>query len=401
MKRSLLAVPVLYLAATACAAESSPGPELRVNAQSIAGGESDSETKHVLGMFSFSGHGGGMCTGTLIAPNLVLTARHCIAPPLKPRDYVICGDSGFADPYPGYNIVVTHDMKMSQGSNNWRRGADVRVPSQGNDTCGFDIALVILAEPVDDITPAVPRIDTPVETGEAYTAIGYGNTGTQNSGGSRMSLGGLQVQCTPGNCPIYHQVQSTEWLGQTGVCQGDSGGPAIDKDGKVIGVVSRGSGQCNSPTYGSVWAWKDFIMETALEAATLGGYEPPFWAVSGVSDDPNPEPPVKQPKPTAGPDAQGTICGEGIPCPSGYACFAPGGGENPYCAADCGAGADCASGLECLADLNICAAPLAAEADAESNGGCSVSLSSENGPVRPVPWLVGLGLALLALRRRR
>ncbi|HMR74054.1 MAG TPA: trypsin-like serine protease [Polyangiaceae bacterium] len=401
MIRPLLAVPVLCVAVAACGAESTPDAEFRVNAQAIAGGVVDTENTHVLGISSWSEHGGGLCTGTLIAPNLVLTARHCVSPSLNENEFVVCGQSGFGEPYSGNALRFTQDVKISYKSKNWRLGTTVRVPKEGNDTCGFDVALVILDKPMAGVTPAVPRIDVEPQVGELYTAIGYGTTDT-GGGGQRMLLDGLQVQCTSGNCPYYTQVQSTEWQGQTGVCQGDSGGPAVDQDGKIIGVVSRGQGKCSSPTYGSVWAWKDFIMETALEAAATGGYEPPFWALSGVSDDPNPPPPVTEPEPTGpkGPDIQGGPCGVGRGCGSDYACYDPGGGGTAYCAAFCEATTDCGQDLVCSADLGVCLAPVAAAAESEQGGGCSVTLSSENGPVRPVPWLVGLALVLLRRRRR-
>ena len=400
MKRSLLVLATAF-ALFGCSAPDVGDGRVRVNSQPIAGGKADTEHEFVLGMFSQQGQGGGMCTGTLIAPNLVLTARHCVAPSLNSKDYVVCGQSGFGTPYQGNNVYVNPDNQLSQKSKNWAQGAEVRVPTEGNDTCGYDVALVILAKPMD-ITPAVPRIDKEVVIGESYAAVGYGSTGLPWGGGSRQILDGLAVQCLPGYCPAYSQVQATEWGGETGVCQGDSGGPALDKDDKVIGVVSRGIQGCDRPTYGAVYAWREWIMNTALDAAKEGGYEPPFWAVTGKSDpDPalTPEPKPKQP--TAPEDAQGRACSATQGCPSGYACYTAGDPEDAFCAAQCSQDQGCGVGESCNSH-GVCTAPplpIAAADDSESSGGCSLA----GGPVRPVPWVIGLALVGLAFggRRRR
>ncbi|MEZ4463488.1 MAG: trypsin-like serine protease [bacterium] len=40
----------------------------------------------------------GICSGSLIAPNLVMTAQHCVAEIRSPQ--VICGQSAFGNLYP-------------------------------------------------------------------------------------------------------------------------------------------------------------------------------------------------------------------------------------------------------------------------------------------------------------
>ena len=61
------------------------------------------------------------------------------------------------------------------------------------------------------------------------------------------------------------------------ICSGDSGGPALDERGRVFGVASRGDPGCEIAVYGDVSSWGPFIVDTALEAADLGGYVAPEW----------------------------------------------------------------------------------------------------------------------------
>jgi MYXO-CTERM domain-containing protein len=390
---------VLLLAtfgAPACA--SAADEPVARQSQAIAGGTADVSHQDVFLLARESKNSGALCTATLIAPNLLLTARHCVSPGTG-DDRVLCGESVLGDPYPPSAFFATNDAQPHNESP-FFTATDVRVPVQGTDTCGYDVALIILAQnvPSDISVPAVPRIDREVEPGELYTAVGYGLNEDGDPNGVRMERVGLSVACQPGSCG--DGVESTEFRGDTGICSGDSGGPALDADGKVVGVVSRGGPNCDTPVYGTVTAWRDFIIATATDAAALGGYEPPFWVTTKSSD-----PPVSV-TPGAGGASEmptgksaGEACGSTADCQSDLVCYAGSGAKGGICTKTCKETSECGDGMACqnAGAVSVCVAPTG---HADDSKGCTVSAASAPTSLGAL-WLAALGAALSLRRRRR
>ena len=283
---TLGAVITTTLLAGACVPEGdAPGyDEHRVHRQEIKGGQIDNDTRAIVGVFAISGRSGGTCSGTLIAPNLVLTAQHCIAQ--VSSSYVQCGRSGFGSTFSPSNILITTQTYMPQNPRSYYPGAEVHIPPGGRDMCGFDIALVILRNnvPPTEATPIPPRLTEPPVRGELYSAHGYGHIGDGTGSGVRRRINGRRVQCEGADCPSYTSVQGTEFLGTDGTCQGDSGGGAIDGQGRVIGALSRGPDGCVASIYSSPARWSDWMREVGAKAAQVGKYPAPQWVVEGTVD---------------------------------------------------------------------------------------------------------------------
>ncbi len=273
---------ILVLAFTGCIPESDV--QYATARQEIKGGQVENNQTAVVGILAQLQGGTGICSGTLIAPNLVLTAQHCVAE--LNSQFVNCGSTPFGNKHDASAMYVTTQTQMSNDPSNYTRVSQILIPPGGNDTCGFDIALLVLTQniPSSNATPIVPRVDSAPVAGESYTAVGYGHIGDETGAGTRRSLGGRTVQCNGDQCPFDAQTTASEFEGSDGTCQGDSGGAPIDSKGRVIGALSRGPAQCAGSVYSSVYAWRDWLREQGAMAAQAGSYTPHAWVTAGVTE---------------------------------------------------------------------------------------------------------------------
>lgn len=314
--------------------------------QAIAGGVNDTTHTNVVGIAIVRSAGIGSCTGSLIAPDLVLTARHCVSP--VAGEGILCSNAtlgGVAraasttqDTYPAASFYVTTEATISQLAR-FTGVAEVIVPadSTGEPFCGLDIALLRLTTPITNVGLVRPRLDVAPRMSEVFTASGYGSTnGAGEGAGRRRMRDGLLVQhvgmaVTRG----VTVIDEREWLADTGTCRGDSGGPALDSLGEVFGVLSRGaSNACESPIYTRVDLYADWLRAQAAQAAAAGGYAPPSW--------------VAPPEPRPG--AMGDACSSDAQCDTDLVCL-PTGTARECTTLDCEA---CPEGWLCDVDSPRC-----------------------------------------------
>ncbi len=370
------------------------------------------------------------CSGALILPNVVATARHCVD--RLADKHVKCELNKTFNPDNRHNkiSITTRPSMMGAGSAPWYSVASIAVPTDDH-VCGFDIALLVLDDvvPTAEAKPIIPGVQYPMGDLNRYvrrfTAVGFGNTGPNGfSAGTRRIRTGIAVECIPGDdfrpCPV-DLLHDNEFFGGDGTCSGDSGSSAFEdktfQAGKAVsfGVLSRGSDNedpdagtaatlCKYSFYTRFDKFRDLIVQTAAAASknwTLYPKPMPDWTV------------FVPPPPDAGVDAavRPKNRGEGVTCEANEDC------KSKVCA-DTGAGKACTiacSGTDntpcqeayvckndvCVQDLGAAAPPPAAAAGSKTvTEGCSAAPGSGS-PFPAGTVALALGLALgLGLRRR-
>ena len=229
-----------------------------VSAGAIVGGAPPSGDGIGRSVMTIVGSRGNFCSGSLIAPELVLTAAHCVQGGAEYK--IVHYDADQKPQLQDVKAVAIHPDFQMQAMLAHRATADV--------------ALLRLQIPATGKTPsATGTPQLPIAPGAEFTIAGVGVTvrGDGKSSGV-IRVANLIATGKPGTLQI--RLVDPEGQGTRaglGACTGDSGAPVFeDQQGTpiIIGVVSwstgpNGSGGCGGLTgVTPLTLYRDWILQT-------------------------------------------------------------------------------------------------------------------------------------------
>jgi MYXO-CTERM domain-containing protein len=273
--------------------------------------------------------GGGLCTGTLIDKEWVLTAAHCVQNISLSTIKV---------------HFATINLNQSLGTTINAAMAVAKPGFSENNLGKNDIGLIKLEKPVTDIMPVpVNLYPDKAPVGIAVTMVGFGATGANQSGsiGVEYVVQQTSVACSSfagsdADLLCFNQVSGK------GKCNGDSGGPSFAMiDGRLVqvGITSFGDQSCTQ--FGAdtrTDAEKAFLLQYIPQLECTTDADCPMGRTCFMKKC------IAEP---FSPTGLGTACTGNADCDSGTCAMDD---KHSYCSMSCTVGdaTTCPDGLECV-----------------------------------------------------
>jgi hypothetical protein len=224
-----------------------------VPAFAISNGEPDGNGHPNVGAIGYVMDGDTflLCSGTLIAPTVFLTAGHCtyFLEPAGISELLVTFDS---EPSPNVNVIVSDEWYTH--------------PKFGHDQGNlYDLAVIILPEgSTDGLTPATLPEEGMLSDlaaqgglrGVSAVNVGYGVVPDWKQGPPRTSFDAVRRVSTSPFMGLtkswFKLLMNNDATDEGGVCYGDSGGPHFlqTEDGEVlVATTTGGDNVCRALSY--------------------------------------------------------------------------------------------------------------------------------------------------------
>lgn len=250
------------------------------------GGEPSGESDDAVVFVIAKGSHTSRCTATLVAPNLVITAKHCVVE--FSSEPFSCTSEGELTPGSRGGVMgallapenISIGVGRDPGLNPEPSAVGVQIFSTETPSiCRNDIAMVLLDRQVFDVPIRPMRLGRGNSRGDLLRVVGYGldeNSvfGKRNTlSGQRIAQVGESVFLADADAdPVPPRTFMTAG---PSLCIGDSGGPALTENEAITAVWSQLVGECGDQDarnfFTQIAPFEDTIVEPAFEAA---GAEP-------------------------------------------------------------------------------------------------------------------------------
>ncbi|MFV0279245.1 MAG: S1 family peptidase [Rhodoblastus sp.] len=169
-----------------------------------------------------SSRGAGFCSGAVLAPDIVLTAAHCVAAPAKTR--VHYRDNAGAP-------VLMNVRRIARHPGFRANAVAARAKS-------IDLALVETEAPLPGNFSAAALGDAGKTIGGVFDVAGFGVTAP----GAAETSGRLRRARLSLRAPLSHVLLWLDSPDGAGACTGDSGAPVFE-NGALVGIVAFAQGR--------------------------------------------------------------------------------------------------------------------------------------------------------------
>lgn len=209
-----------------------------------------------------------IASGTLVAPNLLLTALHVVS--RNPSNVPFTCDASGREVSGSKGSLLgpsVEPAKIAVFAGPRPDGEPIaygrRIISSGSPTiCRNDIAFVQLDRALSSSTTPIRR-EEPAQIGDDLTVIGFGTADSA----AEIERSEREVAVT-----AVGQWIRTFTVGE-GPCEGDSGGPALSRAGELVGVFSSVAVDCRGATAAAKYTDVSYfsrLVEQAFAAADAG-----------------------------------------------------------------------------------------------------------------------------------